>query len=153
MVEYSHILRSEDETAAMGARLAPVLREGDIVCLEGPLGAGKTTLARGLIGAFCGEANAPSPTFTLAETYQTKDATLWHFDLYRLEKPEDVWELGLEDALDTGISLIEWPDRIARILPADILRLIIYITADRERSLQIMAPDRWIPALRNAGIA
>jgi len=149
----SPLLRSEDETAAFGAQLAPLLRAGDVICLEGALGAGKTTLARGLIKAFCGETNAPSPTFTLAETYQTPNLTLWHFDLYRLEKPEDVWELGIEDAFDSAISLIEWPDRIAHLLPADQLRLTIEIPSNGGRKLKINGSERWIAALREAGIA
>ncbi len=149
----SPLLRNEDETADFGARLAPLLRTGDIICLEGTLGAGKTTLARGLIGAFCGETNAPSPTFTLAETYQGENLTLWHFDLYRLEKPEDVWELGIEDAFDSAISVIEWPDRIAHLMPADPLRLTIEILSNGERKLKITGPERWITALRGAGIA
>ena len=145
-------LPDEDAAAAFGARLAPLLMAGDIVCLEGPLGAGKTTLARGLIKAYCGAREVPSPTFTLVETYQGHEAALWHFDLYRLEQPSDVWELGLEDALDDGVCLIEWPERIAGLLPENVLRLNFQIPKDGGRMLHIEAGDDWRKRLQAAGI-
>ncbi len=148
----SQFLAHEDAAAAFGARLAPLLRPCDIICLEGPLGAGKTTLARGLIKAYCGAREVPSPTFTLVETYQGREAALWHFDLYRLEQPNDVWELGLEDALDDGVCLIEWPDRIARLLPENVLRLNFHIPKDGGRMLHIEAGEDWRKRLQAAGI-
>ena len=114
-------LPDEPATPALGARLGALLRAGDVVALSGPLGAGKTTLARAAIGALTGRMEAPSPTFGLVETYDAPGFTLWHFDLYRLEKAEEVWELGLEDALDGGAVLIEWPERIAALLPPETL--------------------------------
>jgi len=145
--------KNEAETAAFGARLATALRGGDVVRLEGPLGAGKSTLARGLIRAASGARDVPSPTFTLVETYETDDAAIWHFDLFRLEDRNEVWELGLEDALETGVALIEWPEQIDGMLPDDALRLILSVTDKNARRLHIIAPERWTPALRQAGIA
>lgn len=153
MTELSINLQTEAETAAFGARLAPALRGGDVALLEGPLGAGKSTLARGLIQAFSGALDVPSPTFTLVETYEGAKEAIWHFDLYRLEKPGDVWELGFEEALESGICLIEWPDRIESLLPDDVLRLRLDVKDDGGRRLRVNAPDRWAPALRQAGIA
>ncbi len=153
MIELSFELRTEAETNSFGARLATALQQGDVICLEGPLGAGKSTLARGLIHALSGANDIPSPTFTLVETYAVAAGELWHFDLYRLEKQSDVWELGLEDALETGISLIEWPDKIDSILPADALRLSIEVQPDTKRQLRLIAPDRCMPALKRSGIA
>src|SRR5689334_12245837 len=89
-------------TEAFGARLAASLRVGDVVCLSGDLGAGKTTLARGAITAWTGvNEDAPSPTYTLVQTYDGPRGALWHVDLYRLNRPEEAWELGLEDAFAT----------------------------------------------------
>ncbi|MEO0398477.1 MAG: tRNA (adenosine(37)-N6)-threonylcarbamoyltransferase complex ATPase subunit type 1 TsaE [Pseudomonadota bacterium] len=130
-------LPTEAATTAFGAALGARLKPGDVIGLAGPLGAGKSTLARAAIAAFAGVDEAPSPTFGLAHTYSATpklaaepSATLHHFDLYRLETPEDVWELGLEDALDGGVALIEWPARIAAFLPATTLAIDLTPTAD-----------------------
>ncbi len=130
-------LAGETETAALGERLADIARPGDVIALYGDLGAGKTTLARALIRRLVGaETEAPSPTFTLVQTYQAaaqtgspvasyaasqaasraSGLTIWHFDLYRLEDPGEARELGLEEAVD-GLAVIEWPERLGRYLP------------------------------------
>jgi len=110
-------------TERLGRALAPLLRQGDVVALNGDLGAGKTALARALIRALPGPAGAtqeevPSPTFTLVQTYERAPAPLWHFDLYRIEDPGEVEELGFFEALAEGITLVEWPGRLGRALPA-----------------------------------
>jgi tRNA threonylcarbamoyladenosine biosynthesis protein TsaE len=111
-------LTDEAATAALGARLARASRPGDVIALEGNLGAGKTTLARGLIRALAGaETDVPSPTFTLVQTYETPGLAVWHFDLYRLESAVEARELGLDEAMD-GLTLLEWPDRLDQLLPA-----------------------------------
>lgn len=97
-------LETEAETQAFGRRLAGVAARGDVIGLSGPLGAGKTTLARGFLQAAAAVDEAPSPTFGFVETYDGAGGGIWHFDLYRLENAEDVWELGLEDALEHGID-------------------------------------------------
>lgn len=110
-------LPDEAATAALGQRLAAAARPGDVIALYGDLGAGKTTLARALIRTLAGpETEAPSPTFTLVQTYATPGLPVWHFDLYRLENPGEARELGLEEAVD-GLALIEWPERLGRDLP------------------------------------
>lgn len=120
----------EDETAlaAFAARLRPHLKAGDVVALKGGLGAGKTAFARALI-RLClqnPEEEVPSPTFTLVQTYETPEIVLWHFDLYRLEgKEEDILELGWEDAMREGICLVEWPERLGRLLPKNRLEVEI----------------------------
>lgn len=112
-------LASERDTLALGAILATQARRGDVIALAGPLGAGKTTLARGFIQKLTpGDEEVVSPTFTLVQVYDTADVPIWHFDLYRLNKADDALELGFEEALATGISLIEWPERLGALLPA-----------------------------------
>ena len=110
-------LHTANDTAQLGARLADALKPGDVVCLSGELGAGKTTLARGLIQSRLGEVEVPSPTYTLVQTYDWGEAELWHCDLYRLEQPHDAYELGLVEAMDEEIVLLEWADRLGNLLP------------------------------------
>lgn len=130
-------------TEALGAALAERLRPGDAVCLSGPLGAGKTTLARGLIRALTSpDQEAPSPTFTLVQLYEGRDFPISHFDLYRLEQASEAQELGLDEALDDGAALIEWPQRLGGRLPPD--RLDIVISFDAEgRLARLTAHGAW----------
>jgi tRNA threonylcarbamoyladenosine biosynthesis protein TsaE len=116
-------LPDEKATAALAARIAAPARAGDVIALEGELGAGKTSFARAFIRARGGGGTVPSPTFTLVQVYETGDVPIWHFDLYRLRDPEEAWELGIEDAFRDGISLIEWPERLGSLLPARRLRI------------------------------
>jgi tRNA threonylcarbamoyladenosine biosynthesis protein TsaE len=110
-------LHDEAATAALGARLGRAARAGDVIALAGDLGAGKTTLARGLIRELTGGGTeAPSPTFTLVQTYAAPRFSIWHLDLYRLNHAAEARELGLEEAVD-GLALIEWPERLGRDLP------------------------------------
>ncbi len=120
-IELADLAATERLAAALARRAQP----GDVICLQGPLGAGKTAFARGFISARLGPIEVPSPTFTLVQVYEAGDAPIWHFDLYRLEKPEEADELGLEEALATGIALIEWPERLGDRAPPDrlVLRL------------------------------
>jgi len=130
-------------TDALGARLGAVLQPGDIVLLHGDLGMGKTTLARGLIAARCGVADAPSPTYTLVQSYDTQDGQwLLHADLYRIEDERELPELGLDDAFDAAICLIEWPDRLGRFTPDR--RLDLYLKPDGEsRIAEIVPVGEW----------
>ena len=117
-------LATETETAALGTRLARAARVGDCILLEGPIGAGKSCLARAFIRALCGqEEEVPSPTFTLVQVYEANGTEIWHADLYRLTHPDEVWELGLEDAFQKAICLVEWPDRLGRHQPQGALRV------------------------------
>src|SRR5882672_4489738 len=100
-------LPDEAATAAFAARISALAEIGDVIALRGNLGAGKTTFARAFIRARGCAEEVPSPTFTLAQIYELASAAIWHFDLYRLESPEDAWELGIEEAFSDGISLIE----------------------------------------------
>lgn len=110
-------LPDENATAVFAAQLAALAMPGDVIALKGELGAGKTTLARAFIHARGGDETVPSPTFTLLQVYELPGGAVWHFDFHRLLKPEEAWELGIEDAFRDGISLIEWPERLGPLLP------------------------------------
>ncbi len=120
------------------ARFAPLLVRGDVVALDGSLGAGKTALCRAIIQALGYEGDVPSPTFNLVQIYDPSAKslrenpnapTIWHMDLYRLERPEEAFELGIEEAFDTAASLIEWPSKLGPHLPAGFLTLRLEICA------------------------
>src|SRR5271168_4137950 len=110
-------LPDEAATAALAAKISALAEVGDVIALKGDLGSGKTSFARSFIRARGGAEEVPSPTFTLVQIYELGSAAIWHFDLYRLKSPEEVWELGIEDAFSEGISLIEWPERLGPLLP------------------------------------
>ena len=136
MPAFSMSLPDERATDQLGATLAARLRIGDVVGLKGELGAGKTTLARAILRAAAEDARliVPSPTFTLVEVYDTPRGSFWHFDLYRLETPEQVIELGWEEALAEGISIIEWPERLGPLLPKH-LSVMLEVDGDGRRAL------------------
>ena len=143
-------LPDEAATLRLGQALARLARPGDVIAREGALGCGKTALARAFIRARAGvEEEVPSPTFTLAQSYDTADGTVWHFDLYRLEKAEDALELGIEEAFAEAITLIEWPERLGPWLPAD--RLAVHLAAGAmptERRATLIGGGVWTTRLR-----
>ncbi|MFN5998243.1 MAG: tRNA (adenosine(37)-N6)-threonylcarbamoyltransferase complex ATPase subunit type 1 TsaE [Paracoccaceae bacterium] len=129
-------LPTETETEVLGRKLAGLARPGDVILLEGPIGAGKSSLARAFIRARLGPGEeVPSPTFTLVQVYDDHGTEIWHADLYRLTHPDEVWELGLDQAFTTAICLVEWPDRLGRHLPPDALRIRLEAAGDGRRAL------------------
>ena len=121
-------LADEAATEALAARVAATAHPGDVIALEGALGAGKTVFARAFIRARASQGGAkvdevPSPTFTLMQAYELAGGTVYHFDLFRLASVEEAYELGIEEAFADGISLIEWPDRLGGFLPRRSLRV------------------------------
>ena len=129
---------------AFGAAVAAWLAPGEAVCLFGPLGAGKSTLARGLIRALTHSGQeAPSPTFTLMQTYEAARFPLAHFDLYRLKGPEEAFELGLDEALDLGAVIVEWSERLEGALPPDRLDVRLEIAEDGDRLATLQGHGVW----------
>ncbi|GGX39701.1 tRNA (adenosine(37)-N6)-threonylcarbamoyltransferase complex ATPase subunit type 1 TsaE [Tateyamaria omphalii] len=112
------------ETTRAGTTLGPCLRAGDVVLLEGDVGAGKTQFARALIQSVLLEPeDVPSPTFTLVQVYETENGTLWHADLYRISADTEIDELGLSEAFEDAICLVEWPDRLGPLTPESALTI------------------------------
>lgn len=148
-------LRSPETTAHLAERLALVLGPGDILCLEGDLGAGKTHFVRALIqhlqAAEGRVEDVPSPSFTLVQTYEAGGQDIWHADLYRLSDPQEVDELGLTEAFDTAICLVEWPDRLGDEIPARALWVSLRMVPGRDdaRALTLSSarPALWVDRL------
>lgn len=117
-------LPSPEATGRLAADFGTLLNAGDVLLLSGPVGAGKTHFARHLIqGLLCVPEDIPSPTFTLVQTYQTTGPEIWHADLYRLNDSSEIIELGLSEAFETAICLVEWPDRLGDMAPSNALLL------------------------------
>lgn len=138
MIHSPFTSKSETDTADFARKFAQTLRLGNVLCLHGDLGAGKTSFTRALIRAYLGfEADVPSPTFTLVQLYEHAKTPIWHFDLYRLNDPEEVFELGWEDALSSGITIVEWPTRLGALIPASRIDISISIIDETTRKFTI----------------
>ena len=139
-------LPDPEATAALARRLAPHLRAGDVILLEGPIGAGKTHFARALIQALGVAEDVPSPTFTLVQTYEAPDFDIWHADLYRLTHPDEAVELGLTEAFESALCLVEWPEKLGRDAPNAALTLRFSIQGDG-RVAKFLGADAWLERL------
>ncbi len=119
--------QNEAETETLATSLARDLKPGDTILLRGLLGTGKSVFARAMIRTLCADPGleVPSPTFTLVQQYDAPLAPLWHFDFYRLKAPEDIYELGWEEALSGGIIIAEWPEKIGSLAPRPRLDILI----------------------------
>lgn len=142
-------LPSPEATERLAQAVAPLLGPGDVVLIDGPIGAGKSLFCRAAIRFLLGregrDEEVPSPTFTLVQTYELDRAEIWHADLYRLTGPDQAAELGLEEAFETAIVFVEWPDRLGDAAPGNALRISLASVNDGEaRVARIAATDpRW----------
>jgi tRNA threonylcarbamoyladenosine biosynthesis protein TsaE len=136
-------LEGEAATERFGRGLAPLLRVGDVIALFGDLGAGKTTLARGLLHGLGHEGEVASPTFPIVQPYEALRVPVWHVDLYRIEHESELEELALDDAHDHAALLIEWPERLGTALWDDALRLTLMRQGEGARALTARVPPAW----------
>ena len=136
------ILNSEEETLGAGAATARVARPGDVITLSGPLGVGKTAFARGFISALGHEADVPSPSFAIVQPYEELNPPVWHVDLYRIDDPSEIEELGLDATLD-AVLLVEWPERAGEGAWPGALALSLDFAQGGERLLTAKVPPSW----------
>ena len=137
------ICNTENDTVLLGQKLANFAKKGDVFALYGTLGMGKTVLSRAFVQKLCDAPEVPSPTFTLLQIYNSPNFPIYHFDLYRLKSPEEIFEIGMEEAIYDGVSLIEWPEKMGAYLPKKAFKINILpyekgrkITIDSENSEQ-----------------
>jgi tRNA threonylcarbamoyladenosine biosynthesis protein TsaE len=136
------ILEDAKATARVGAELARLVRAGDVITLSGPLGVGKTALARGFLGALGHDGEVPSPSFSIVQPYEELQPPVWHVDLYRIEEPGELAELGLDAAAD-AVLLVEWPERAGPDVWPEALALSLDFARDGDRILTARVPPSW----------
>ena len=145
-------LPREHDTVNFAERMAAILRAGDTLLLSGEIGAGKSAFSRAVIRSLAGEEiEVPSPTFTLVQTYDVTPAEVWHCDLYRLTHPDEAYELGLDEAFEAAICLIEWPDRLGETQPTGALNLHFEALPDGH-TVSFSANDHWAAKLDKADV-
>ncbi|MGB5485627.1 tRNA (adenosine(37)-N6)-threonylcarbamoyltransferase complex ATPase subunit type 1 TsaE [Parasphingorhabdus sp.] len=139
------VLKDEHATLDVGRKLGALIGQGDKIALSGTLGAGKTTLARGILAGLGYGEEVPSPTFAIVQQYEPPETRIpvAHVDLYRIDDPEEIPELGLDDVLEVGAMIVEWPDRMPDVFWRDALRIDLEITEDGNRRLTWSAGDAW----------
>lgn len=150
------VLDGTPETQALARRLAGLVRKGDFIALAGALGAGKTTLTRFIVQTLVPGEEVPSPTFTLVQAYDAPGLRIAHADLYRVKTAREIGELGLDEALDAGALIVEWPDRMGDLMPADRLDIILEVDEGaEERRAKLIGRGSWaqrLRGLRQAGV-
>jgi tRNA threonylcarbamoyladenosine biosynthesis protein TsaE len=137
------LLESPEATEALGATVAAALKAGDVIALYGDLGAGKTTFTRGILRGLGFAEDVASPTFPIILTYEELRVPLWHVDLYRIEEPEELAELALDEARSDAALVIEWPQRLGKLLWSDALQLHLAAEPGGARSLTAKVPPAW----------
>ncbi|MDH3336143.1 MAG: tRNA (adenosine(37)-N6)-threonylcarbamoyltransferase complex ATPase subunit type 1 TsaE [Rhodospirillaceae bacterium] len=143
------------DTFDLAQRLARLAKIGDVIALSGDLGAGKTEFARAFIRQLTDpDEEVPSPTFTLVQTYDGQSGEIWHLDLYRINTPEEVLELGIEEVLGSVITIVEWPEKMGQYLPRGRLDIFLTVTKGKNhRQAELIAHGNWAERLRESGHA
>ena len=136
------ILSDEQQTETLGAAIAARVRSGDVITLSGPLGVGKTALARGVLGALGHEGEVPSPSFAIVQPYDELDPPVWHVDLFRISDMGEIDELGLDAASD-GLLLVEWPEKVGENAWPQALGLTLEFSGEGARRLTAKVPPSW----------
>lgn len=134
------ICNTEEDTVRLGQKISSIAKKGDVFALYGTLGMGKSVFSRAFVKSLTSANEVPSPTFTLVQVYEAKDFDIYHFDLYRLKTPEEIFEIGMEEALYEGVCLIEWPEKMQGYLPKNIFRLEI-TPYEQGRKIKIETTD------------
>ena len=143
MSSLEFICTTEKQTADVGKKLAGIAKKGDTFALFGTLGMGKSVLSRAFVKTLAKADEVPSPTFTLVQTYDAKDFDIYHFDLYRIKSPEEIFELGMEEALYEGVCLIEWPEKMGAYLPNNIFHVeITPFASGRKITIETKDPNK-----------
>ena len=142
MNEYSFtfLCNNEEKTEKLASSVASLCKQGDVFALYGTLGMGKSSFARAFVQFLCGKVEVPSPTFTLVQMYDTSDFCIYHYDLYRIKSAEEIFELGIEDAMYEGVCLIEWPEIMQGYLPRKTIKIEITPYLDG-RKIKIIFQD------------
>jgi len=143
------VINNENDTIRLGIIIAKIASNNNIFCLKGDLGAGKTTLIRAIIKNLTNVKEVLSPTFPMLLNYQYNDIIIYHYDMYRLNKPEDVWNLDLEEALNNGMVFIEWPEIIENFLPKSKITITLSIIDNNIRNVKILAENKFITKIKN----
>jgi tRNA threonylcarbamoyladenosine biosynthesis protein TsaE len=139
------LLRTPEESLELGRTLSELARPGDVIALSGPLGAGKTSIARGLLAALGLQEEAPSPSFAIVQSYEPPEVRfpVLHVDLYRIDDPSEAEELGLDDARYDSLLIVEWPERLGDAAWHDALWLSLDVAPDGARVLTAKVPAAW----------
>ena len=134
---YAYDIHSKEDTEELAKSFSQISRAKDVWALFGTLGVGKSVFSRAFIKNLISVDEVPSPTFTLVQVYEASDFDIYHYDLYRLKSPEEIWELNIEEAFMQAVSLIEWPEKISGILPDEYFKVFVRADADGNRTVEI----------------
>ena len=149
MQSFEFISNSEEDTSMLAKKIADIARQRDVFAIYGTLGMGKSVFSRAFIRHLTGAKEIPSPTFTLLQIYEAKYFDIYHYDMYRIKTPEEVFELGIEDAFYQGVSLIEWPEKMEEYLPAGTIKIRIVPEGDNRRRILISSENTdWLKRIK-----